>query len=378
MFYENNYVNSSYQNFNNYYEYQYGTQYKANYPVVESNTYQEDINKCLSSVNSDYNSHRSVTNDSFLSSSQECSVRDSGIESDLDSTNTSNKKIHLHQNKLDEDDCQLCRDTTAYLLSTPFINYLDHNFSASDSNKVSLSSDETNYVEYKLLKSFNFAASKKLMQKDSFKSNLIQPCMFAENMHSVRTEFEYNGKTVDDSDRKVLRENEMQRPYPMTQYYDYKNELYSFQPNSNSTPDKYIFNQQQQYCNVNNSNQYLNSNDLPWKKPVILDPRLSARYDAVFPSLDISSNHVNYDNQSTSINDALENNILYCAFCKNTDRYRHLFDTHNLRDSTGRVSCPILRNFICKICGESGDNAHTVKYCPLKYILMLKSQTTLH
>ncbi|CAG9804433.1 unnamed protein product [Chironomus riparius] len=365
MFYENNYAGSSNQNYSTNYEYQQRSQYQVNYQAVESNGYQEDINKCLSYVNSDYNSYEpSKTYDSttYLGNSQECSTKDSGIEADLEnnSANTSDKKLHTHQNKLEEDDCQLCRDTTVYLLSTPFINYFDYKFAAPDSNSVSLSSDEINYIEYKLLNNFQFATPKKFMHQDLFNGYFIHPSMFVEDMRNVRTDFEYNGSTVDNSEQKMLRENEMQRLYPMTQHYDYKNELYSFHPNANSTPAKYLYDQQQQqqqqFCHVSSPNQYVQSNGLPWKKPVVLDPRLSANYDAVFPSLDVDSNNYNYDKQSTSIN-AMDNNYVfyYCVFCKNNGESPKIYKTHILRDFIGRICCPKLRRYSCPICGATGD-----------------------
>ena len=54
-----------------------------------------------------------------------------------------------------------------------------------------------------------------------------------------------------------------------------------------------------------------------------------------------------------------------CAFCRNNGEPAHLYTTHTLRDSVGKVLCPILRAYTCPRCGAHGDNAHTLTYCPL-------------
>jgi hypothetical protein len=42
------------------------------------------------------------------------------------------------------------------------------------------------------------------------------------------------------------------------------------------------------------------------------------------------------------------------------------YQSHNLRSDEGKVSCPVLREYNCPICNNGGgDNAHTIKYCPL-------------
>ncbi|XP_064596074.1 uncharacterized protein LOC135462758 [Liolophura sinensis] len=54
-----------------------------------------------------------------------------------------------------------------------------------------------------------------------------------------------------------------------------------------------------------------------------------------------------------------------CVFCKNNGETLSVYGSHLLKDSRGRVTCPVLRRYTCPICGTSGDTAHTVRYCPL-------------
>lgn len=57
--------------------------------------------------------------------------------------------------------------------------------------------------------------------------------------------------------------------------------------------------------------------------------------------------------------------IQECVFCKNNGEQESYYRRHILKDSEGRVVCPILRAYTCPICNAKGDDAHTIKYCPL-------------
>ena len=63
-----------------------------------------------------------------------------------------------------------------------------------------------------------------------------------------------------------------------------------------------------------------------------------------------------------------------CVFCRNNGEPLSVYGSHILKDCQGRVTCPILRRYTCPICGCSGDNAHTIKYCPMNVNNMSRQQ----
>ena len=54
---------------------------------------------------------------------------------------------------------------------------------------------------------------------------------------------------------------------------------------------------------------------------------------------------------------------LICTFCRTNDPRIQVYSGHAIKDKDGKVSCPVLRRYVCPLCGATGDDAHTVRYC---------------
>lgn len=68
---------------------------------------------------------------------------------------------------------------------------------------------------------------------------------------------------------------------------------------------------------------------------------------------------------------------LECAFCKSNGESYEIYSSHRLRDNEKMITlCPILRAHKCPRCHASGDQAHTMKYCPVK--AELKANRRMH
>ena len=57
-------------------------------------------------------------------------------------------------------------------------------------------------------------------------------------------------------------------------------------------------------------------------------------------------------------------NIIYCRFCQNNGEGEEVFLSHATKEHNGTVVCPKLREYTCPVCDQTGDRAHTVRYCP--------------
>ena len=57
--------------------------------------------------------------------------------------------------------------------------------------------------------------------------------------------------------------------------------------------------------------------------------------------------------------------VRFCVFCQSSKQPEHVYRSHILKDTEGRVVCPYLRSYTCPLCNANGDDAHTIKYCPL-------------
>lgn len=70
--------------------------------------------------------------------------------------------------------------------------------------------------------------------------------------------------------------------------------------------------------------------------------------------------------QRAALNRDRYKKVRFCVFCQSSKQPEHVYRTHVLKDPEGRVVCPYLRSYTCPLCGASGDDAHTMKYCPLR------------
>jgi hypothetical protein len=54
-----------------------------------------------------------------------------------------------------------------------------------------------------------------------------------------------------------------------------------------------------------------------------------------------------------------------CTFCKSNGESEFIYTSHSLKNSVNKITCPVLLKYTCVECGASGENTHTIKYCPV-------------
>ena len=53
--------------------------------------------------------------------------------------------------------------------------------------------------------------------------------------------------------------------------------------------------------------------------------------------------------------------LTICKFCQSNGESEAQYGSHALKNGSGLVTCPVLRNLVCTICRATGDFAHTIR-----------------
>lgn len=67
-----------------------------------------------------------------------------------------------------------------------------------------------------------------------------------------------------------------------------------------------------------------------------------------------------YNKNSVKTNASAKRNAMYCKVCADAKKPADVIASHNVKDASGKNTCPTLASQSCKYCKEIG---HTVKYC---------------
>lgn len=69
--------------------------------------------------------------------------------------------------------------------------------------------------------------------------------------------------------------------------------------------------------------------------------------------------------RTASIQKANGGRVKLCTFCRTNGEVEQIYMSHSLKDSSDRITCPILQRYVCPDCGATGEKTHTKKYCPV-------------
>lgn len=75
----------------------------------------------------------------------------------------------------------------------------------------------------------------------------------------------------------------------------------------------------------------------------------------------VETNHIESQSDNSSGGGASSD---FCSFCRQNNESAKVYRSHKLKSHNGKVTCPVLWSYTCSICGATGDNAHTRRYCP--------------
>lgn len=70
------------------------------------------------------------------------------------------------------------------------------------------------------------------------------------------------------------------------------------------------------------------------------------------------SEYLRQDNRSS-------NRSKICSFCRANGEEEMIYRSHSLKTPGNKISCPVLMKHTCEACGATGENTHTIKYCPV-------------
>ena len=73
---------------------------------------------------------------------------------------------------------------------------------------------------------------------------------------------------------------------------------------------------------------------------------------------------LNMQRERAKMNKEQYSKVRFCVFCQKSGKPIATQNSHTLRDENGCVMCPYLRVTLCPRCGATGDDAHTLKFCP--------------
>lgn len=116
----------------------------------------------------------------------------------------------------------------------------------------------------------------------------------------------------------------------------------------------------------NNGQQYVLSKRFPVRGSNHSPVRNNDQQHLISEQSAISeSNHSPVINKDDESGLAKRHQHRLCNFCRLNDEDVGFYESHQLKDEFGNVTCPILSSYVCDVCGATGPKAHTISYCPV-------------